>query len=117
MKRILVIENDVDYVETIELMYQNTNYEVIKSFEKLNINEITEIDPHIIILDHPDNDGAAATFCRAIKAYPSTKHIPLILCSENANIETFSKVCGADDYLLKPFDIYNFLKMVDNLVK
>jgi DNA-binding response OmpR family regulator len=117
LKRILVIENDIDYIETIELMYQNTNYEVVKSLEKLNLDDVVQINPHIIILDHPFEDSSAATLCLAIKAYHATKEIPVILYSERADVEAISKNCCADDYLAKPFNIYSFFKMVDNLVR
>jgi CheY-like chemotaxis protein len=75
--------------------------------------------PDLIISDilMPRMDGFE--FCRSIKEYESTSHIPFIfltaLSDETARLKGIST--KADDYLLKPFHPQELLMRVENMIE
>ncbi len=79
----------------------------------------TQYVPDLIISDimMPQLDGV--TFCQRVKADLRTSHIPVILLTARAGEE--SKLeglgTGADDYLIKPFQVEELKVRVSNLIK
>ena len=115
MKKLLIIEDDTDIVDIIECMFDDTDYEVVKFFEKISIEQIAEINPNIIILDYYLGTELGSDICLEIKANPITGHIPVVLYSALDNLKELALDSCADGYISKPFDLYEFLGVVDRL--
>ena len=80
---------------------------------------IRESDPDLVISDimMPVMDGAE--LCRAVKSDESLNHIPVFLVTANA-VPTIRKEgleSGADDYLVKPFDLDEAIMRINNEIK
>lgn len=82
------------------------------------ITKAIERVPDIILSDvmMPVKDGLAV--CRALKEQESTSHIPIVLLSAKADLE--SRIAGlesgADVYMLKPFDKRELRAQLDSLL-
>ncbi len=113
MKKVLVIENDIDTLEIVGILLENNNFEVIQSPQKRSVKEIAEINPDIVVIDYLLGDGYGNELCLEIKTNPSTKHIPVILFSASPNLEKVIETCLADAFIAKPFDLEDFLEMVN----
>jgi DNA-binding response OmpR family regulator len=74
--------------------------------------------PDLIICDvmMPKKDGI--TVCKELKINQKTSHIPIVLLTAKANLE--SKIegleTGADDYVTKPFNAVELKARVNNLI-
>lgn len=103
--KILVIDNDSTMCETLKNYFEKEGYE-IKAVNDglLGVDSFKLYDPDIVLLDImlPKKDGWQV--CREIR---EVSNKPIIMISTKN--ETFDKVLGlelgADDYLVKPFDI------------
>jgi DNA-binding response OmpR family regulator len=69
--------------------------------------------PHLILLDIRLAGKDRRDICKWLKEHPDMKHIPIILISGNRDIENIHKECGADDFIVKPFDLTDFLAKVN----
>jgi CheY-like chemotaxis protein len=70
--------------------------------------------PALILLDNHLPDATGEDVLRALGASASTAGIPVVIVSGDSARETADELLaiGADEVLVKPFDIHQFLTMV-----
>ncbi|HJT74351.1 MAG TPA: ATP-binding protein, partial [Chitinophaga sp.] len=75
--------------------------------------------PDIIISDVLMKGMTGVELCDAIKQDPSLGHIPVILLTANPSQETKLRgiECGADDYIVKPFEKELLIARIDNILQ
>lgn len=104
MKNVLIVDDDVEIVNSIELYLRNEGINIFKAYDGMQALEIlVSNDIHLILMDimMPKLDGIKATI-----KIREEKQIPIILVS--AKSEDVDKIIGlnigADDYITKPFN-------------
>jgi DNA-binding response OmpR family regulator len=112
MKKVLVIEDDLDTAECFDYLINDLGYEFIQSQFMLTPAEIIKINPDVIILDYYLPNGHGDKLCLELKSNLLTKETPVILMSAHNNLRDISKECDADAYLEKPFDLNKLIQMV-----
>ena len=120
MKKILVIEDNQLVRDSIAEMLTVANYLVFtaengRSGIALALQEL----PHLIICDikMPEMDGYAVL--QWLNNHTVLQHIPFIFVtgdSEEAGIRKAMEM-GADDYITKPFQRDELLKVIKNRIK
>lgn len=115
MKKIIVVENDADTLDLMNLVLEDSGYEVIRFSKTTTPEELKTHNPNLIILDHFLDDGYGGDLCLQIKNDPSTMHIPVILYSASPGLEKIAQKSRADAYIEKPFDIVDLENMVKKL--
>ncbi len=75
--------------------------------------------PDIIISDVLMNGMSGVELCNTIKQDPSLSHIPVILLTGSPSQETKLRgiECGADDYIIKPFEKELLIARIDNILQ
>ncbi len=108
MKKILIIEDELNIYELIKFNLETHGFEVDGVQDgAMAIDKILDVLPDLIILDLmlPGKDGIS--ICREIRANSIISYIPIIMLT--AKSEEFDKVLGleigADDYITKPFGV------------
>ncbi len=116
-KKILVIDDSEELLYLTNRLLQSKGYEVTTLAEGARaLATIKENQPDLIILDMilPDKDGIE--ICKELREHPLLNAIPVILTTghmiETEQLVSFETI-GANDYLLKPFDIDDLLLKVD----
>jgi two-component system response regulator ArlR len=112
LKHILVVEDELNLSRFIELELTHEGYEVTLSADgEDGLNKALDYDYDCILLDLmlPELNGLEV--CRRLR---KTKSTPIIMIT--AKGETYDKVIGldygADDYIVKPFEIEELLARI-----
>ena len=106
MARILIAEDEPDIRELVAFTLRFAGHEVTTTSNgEEALNQASLMIPDLILMDvrMPRMTGYDA--CRAMKATPSLKDIPVVFLSakgQDAEIQT-GLDAGAEEYLLKPF--------------
>ncbi len=106
MARILIAEDEPDIRELVAFTLRFAGHEVVATSNgEEALNKASEIIPDIILMDvrMPRMTGYDA--CRAMKADPVLRDIPVVFLSakgQDSEIQTGLEA-GAEEYLLKPF--------------
>ena len=105
--RLLLVEDNDELAEYIASTL-NTDYRVKRvSNGKAAIAAVLADGPDMIISDvlMPEMDGYE--LCRQLKANAVTSHIPILLLTAKASVESRLEglTAGADDYVTKPFQV------------
>jgi CheY-like chemotaxis protein len=112
LKKILIIDDDQDNLFILAECLKIKGVEVIAKSTIIPIEEIIQISPDLILLDHWISDMKGGDFCFEIKNDDSTAHIPVILISAIIDLEDVAVKSCADSHIEKPFDIDDLQKEV-----
>ncbi|NLV95679.1 MAG: response regulator transcription factor [Candidatus Riflebacteria bacterium] len=102
--KILVVDDEKGIVVMLKNYFESHGYQAYTAFNGKDALEKISCQPDIVLLDinMPEMDGL--TVCEHIR-----KHILCPILFLTARIETLDKIkgfnVGADDYIVKPFDI------------
>ena len=115
--KMLVIDDDVNICELIKVYFTNEGYEVqIANDGVTGMQMFKSCDPDIVLLDLmlPKKDGTDV--CREIRA---NSNKPMIMITAKGGV--FDKVLGlelgADDFVVKPFDMQELLARVKAVLR
>lgn len=115
-RRILIVDDSATHRFWLEMMLEG-RYDVKVAFDGQGaLDCVAAFRPELVLLDvvMPGMDGHAA--CRALRARPDARHVPIILVTsqrDEADVEAgFS--CGCTDYITKPVDQVELLAKVES---
>ncbi|TKC16788.1 response regulator transcription factor [Robertmurraya kyonggiensis] len=119
MAKILIVDDDPHIRELIHVILSKEGFVIIESTDgeaALFLLEKEKVDLIILDIMMPNMDGW--TFCQEVRSYYSDT-LPILMLT--AKGETSQKVrgfdLGADDYLVKPFDVAELVARVKVLLK
>jgi len=106
-RKILIIDDDPDVLETMAAVLETRDYQVLTALSGLEgINKASEEKPDLIIMDllMPEVDGFV--ICKMIKENKEIKNIPVILLTGTGMVGDLEKgfAAGASDFMIKPVD-------------
>ena len=117
-KKVFIFDDNAEILELCTDILNDLGCEVRTSPTTNNIEQqVIDFMPNLIYMDNwlPDISGIEAT--RLIKANPDLKNNPVIYFSANSNIEDLAQQAGADEYIAKPFDIFEFEEIAVKYLK
>lgn len=120
MKKILVIEDNLEVRENVCEILELDGYDVISAENgKKGVQLSYEHTPDLILCDvmMPELDGFGVL--KILSKNESTKNIPFIFLTAKAENTDFRKGMGlgADDYLTKPFDDTQLLEAIEMRIR
>ncbi len=120
--KILIVDDSTDNIRLITeiLNRQEEKYEVHSASDGLEaIDYIKMIQPDLIMLDvvMPGMDGFEV--CNVIKSDERTRLIPIVMITalDSQQDRLRGLEAGVDDFVSKPFNVYELLARIKNLLK
>ncbi|HIZ29590.1 MAG TPA: response regulator transcription factor [Candidatus Adamsella sp.] len=118
MSRFLIVDDDAEIRDFIKTDLEMSGFSIDTATDgQMGLNMALKSDYELIILDvmMPKMDGFEV--CQNIRKV--NKKVPILLLTAKGAIEDKVKGfnCGADDYLVKPFDIQELLVRVRALLR
>ena len=110
---ILVVEDDPQVARLISLVLGRNGYksEVVVDGETA-MDRAVEKKPELIVADLSIKGMGGQALCSALKQKPDTKGIPFIVVSGDRDIAEKARQCGADDFMGKPFEFDDLVRLV-----
>lgn len=120
MKKILVVDDELDIVEIVKYNLTKEGYNVTSSTDSTSVLSLMKTNiPDLVLLDlmMPKMDGIE--LCEEIRKNPQFENV--IVCFLSARGEDFSQIAaldaGGDDYLVKPIKPQLLISRVNALFR
>jgi two-component system alkaline phosphatase synthesis response regulator PhoP len=119
--KVMVVDDEPDIVKIVKISLELANYEAIEAFsgeeclEKLEKGE----KPALILLDIMMPGLSGYETCGRIRKNEKLKDIKIVMLTakgQKGDAEEGLKV-GADDYIIKPFDPYELIEQVKEILE
>ncbi|MEN9226393.1 MAG: response regulator [Thermostichus sp. HHBFW_bins_43] len=120
MNKVLVVDDNRTYLETISNLLSDNGLEVSTAMDGVEaMDAIRQQKPDLVVLDvvMPRMNGYEV--CREVKGDESTKHIRIVMCStkDQAFDIEWAKRNQADAYVTKPFKPQELLATIRNQLR
>ena len=120
MQSILVIENNSSILDNLIEFFELEGYIMFSAATLIKGIELAgNCIPDLIICDNPRPGIDGYEVLRLLLGVPRTSQIPFIFCSTDTAMLSQSEAfkLGADDYIIKPFELENILKVAGACIK
>ena len=111
---ILVVEDDPQVARLIALILQRhgRKCEVVADGQSA-LRRAKESKPSMIFADLTIKGMPGDQLCSALKSHAETRNIPYVVLSGDRDLAQKARQCGADDYMGKPFEFPDLIRLVD----
>ena len=115
-KRILLVDDEPDFVETVEFFLSGSDYQVfVAKNGKQALEQVKMNKPDLVLLDvmMPEMDGLEA--CKRLKKDSTTNSIPIIMLTAKGRKEDVvdALAAGANSYIVKPFNLSDLVERIE----
>jgi signal transduction histidine kinase len=119
---ILYIEDNLSNLQLVDQILETHRPEIKLITNMYGRNAVPfaiDYKPDLIMLDLDLPDIHGSDVLKLLQAEPKTKAIPVVILSADAMTRQIKqlKEAGAKDYLIKPIDVVQFLKIVDERIR
>jgi two-component system, OmpR family, phosphate regulon response regulator PhoB len=119
-KKIMIIEDDADILDIMTYILTDKGYEVVSNGNSTILSEVDDHHPDLILLDNRLSEGLGLEIRKQYKQKRNAEGksiCPIIIISADHELETLATKYDADGFLEKPFDIANFIAVINKFIK
>lgn len=116
-KTIMIADDDPAIVDALHLVLEDEGYKVMSTVDGVTVAKMRGNLPDLLLLDIWMSGSNGGDICRQLKKQHNTCQIPVILISANRDTEMIARESGAEDFLLKPFDVNDLLAKIEKYLK
>lgn len=115
---ILVVEDDPQVARLISLVLQRNGHQAdVVSDGETALDRARTAQPLMIFADLTIKGMGGEALCSALKSHPDTRDIPYVVVSGDRDIADKARICGADDYMGKPFEFDDLIRLVNKYAR
>ena len=123
-RRILVIDDDPDFVSIVSTILETNDYEVITASDpKAGLETARAQKPDLILLDVIFyGDTLGFEYCRKLKSDPETSRIPVVMVTSVGDVYGVDfwpadpVMLPADDFISKPVRKADLLERIEKII-
>ncbi len=118
-RRILIVDDDPDIVETVRYALENVGHEVLVARDgNQGLAMAEREDPDLIILDMMMPKRSGFLVMEKLRRSSGDPHkIIMITANEGNRHKAYAEMLGVDDYMRKPFNMDKLLESVSRLLE
>jgi DNA-binding response OmpR family regulator len=106
MERILVVDDEIHVVRLLQKYLASKGYEVYTATDGLEaIQKVKDVRPHIVLLDILMPGMGGIDTLKEIKKINSKIAVIMVTAVIDEELAQRTLQLGADDYIVKPFDL------------
>ncbi len=111
---ILIVEDDPQVARLIALVLRRHGHHCqIVADGQSALRHAKEVRPSMIFADLTLKGMGGDQLCRTLKSQEETRLIPYVVLSGDRDLAQKAQQCGADDYMGKPFEFPDLIRLVD----
>jgi DNA-binding response OmpR family regulator len=111
MKKILVIDEDTDWLAAMKSFFERSGYEPVLASSYPEGYELLELfRPDLVFLDIKPRDPNGILLYKKIRQGEEFMQLPVIITSHSAEASTIFQSYGEAAFLKKPFQLSGLLK-------
>ena len=111
---ILIVEDDPQVARLIALVLSRAGRECEIVADGISaLKRARELKPSMIFADLTIKGMPGEQLCTALKSEEDTRRIPYVVLSGDSELARKARQCGADDYMGKPFEFPDLIRLVD----
>jgi CheY-like chemotaxis protein len=115
---ILVVEDDPQVARLISLVLQRNGHQShVVADGQSALDRARSERPSMIFADLTIKGMGGEALCSALKSLEETRHIPYVVVSGDRDIAEKARQCGADDYMGKPFEFDDLIRLVNKYAR
>lgn len=118
MKKILVVDDDVDLLVNMKTFLRRQGYTVtVTTSCNEGLQILRDLKPDLIFLDLDVGQEDGREMCRKIREQAGYQHIPVIFISANHDALLLYRDYGANGFLKKPFQLSSLSGNISSLLQ
>lgn len=113
--QVLIVDDEPFIVETVRVALEQAGYRCLVAFDgEAGLRIAREENPGLILLDIMLPKINGFQICRLLKFDERHRHIPIIMLTARAQARDrlIGTEIGADEYVTKPFELSDLLRLV-----
>ena len=111
---ILLVDDNDSIAEAISLILSQLGYQVLTADNCQKAGQLLKCyRPSLVLLDVHFPGEQGDVFCMRLKKNHLTKDLPIYLISSDINLPLICRTCGADGFLVKPFQMEELMEIVE----
>jgi len=117
-KRVLLVDDDVEIVESMKTVLESKGYEILVARDgNQGIVLAEQENPDLVVLDMmmPKRSGFLVLE-RLRRSRPVPVRVIMITANEGSRHKAYAEMLGVDDYIRKPFAMDRLLESVQRLL-
>lgn len=116
-RTILIIEQEINLTNGLKAILEKENYQIISSYSPYAIKDILEDkEPDLVIININIPKELGLNILRKVKEnFPSAPIIAMSVYSNSFSGRELKRL-GADDFIVKPFDVNNLKQKIEQLL-
>lgn len=119
VRRVLVVDDDGEMRQLIQLILAERYELAFAEDGARGLDEIRRLRPDLVVLDLLMPRMHGFEVCQRVRADPELKGTKILISSSKSyqhDVRTAVEETGADGYIVKPFEIGEFNRRVDELL-